>query len=672
MSSSTNTTLLTPQTVFSSAEFATLRAICDTFVPSIQEEDDPHGFYATSASDLRVPELIAATVEGLPKDARAQLKQLLGALDNPLLNLLFSGKLLRFRSLNQNKREAFLRGLASSDRQIQRQAFTALKRAVIVTYYTAVGADGSNPAWKAIEYPGPFSSPPSVPKPIKTTEVNVDTTLECDVVIVGSGAGGGVVAGELAAAGKAVIVLEMGAYYNETDFIQYEGTGFQKLYMGGGTLTTKDQGIALIAGSCLGGGTVVNYCTSLRTPDQVRREWAEQYQLPAFTTTDYDASMDAVSARINVNIDQSHPSKHEAFMSRGLEKLGWHVGPLPRDVRNCPQDHGCGYCMFGCQRGAKQSTLITYLQDAYKHGAKIIVNCWAERILIEQGRAAGVAAIVTLPSGERKSLTVRAKAVIAAAGALQTPGLLLRSGITNPAIGCYLRLHPSTGVSGMLREDVEPFCGPVQTRYSEQFADLQDGYGFRFEGVTIHPGTLGFGMAWSSGRQHKEVMRRYQRIVPVGIMVRDHGSGQVTIDKHGQTVIDYRLSPYDRANLHKSIEAATQLLEAMDVEEIIAPTTRWLSYRPGEGGSRADFLRQVEATGYRPNYFGLIAYHQMGSCRMGRDRRTSVINEHNESHDVRGLFVTDASTFPTAAGVNPMLTVMSIAHQAAQYLKTIV
>lgn len=672
MSSLTTAWPPTSQTVFSAAEFATLRAICDTFVPSIQGEDDPHGFYATSASDLQVPELIAAMVAGLPEDARDHLKQLLNALDKPLMNLLFSGKLLRFRTLKQEQREAFLRGLASSHRQLQRQAFAALKRAVIVTYYTAVDADGSNPTWKALEYPGPFSPPPSVSKPIKTTEVNANTTLECDVVIVGSGAGGGVVAGELAAAGKAVMVLEMGGYYNESDFMHYEGAGFQKLYLGGGALTTKDQGVAVVAGSCLGGGTVVNYCTSLRTPDEVRREWSERHQLPAFTTTDYDASMDAVSARINVNTDQSRSSKHEALISQGLEKLGWHVGPLPRDVRNCPQDHGCGYCMFGCQRGAKQSTLITYLQDAYEHGAKMIVNCRAERILIEQGCAVGVVATVTLPSGERKSLTVRAKAVIAAAGALQTPALLLRSGLTNPAIGRYLRLHPSTGVCGVLREDTEPFAGPVQTRYSEQFANLQDGYGFRFEGVAIHPGTLGFGMAWSSGRQHKEVMLRYRHMVPLGIMVRDRESGQVTIDKHGQSVIDYRLSPYDRAHLSKSVEAATQVLEAMNVEEIIAPTVQWLSYRPGGAGNREEFLRQVDAIGYRPNYFGLITYHQMGSCRMGRDPQTSVINEHNESHEVRGLFVTDASTFPTATGVNPMLTIMSIAHRAAQYLKTIV
>jgi len=668
------TTEMTPasQTIFSDAEFATLRAICDTFVPSIQADDDPHRFYATSASDLKVPELIATTVANLPEEARAQLKQLLDALEKPLMNLLFSGRLLRFSALNQEQREAFLRGLSSSRVQMRRQAFGALKRAAVVTYYTAVGEDGGNSAWKALDYPGPFSPPPNVPKPIKPTEITADTTLECDVVVIGSGAGGGVVAGELAAAGKAVIVLEMGGYYNEADFVHYEGAGYQKLYLGGGALTTRDQGVTIVAGSCLGGGTVVNYCTSFRTPDEVRAEWAEQHKLPAFTSKDYEASMDAVSQRINVNREQSKPSKHEALISQGLEKLGWHVGPLPRDVRNCPQDIGCGYCMFGCQRSAKQSTLITYLQDAYQQGAKMIVNCRADRILIDQGRAVGVAATVTAPGGERHTLTVRAKAVIAAAGSLQTPALLQRSGMINPAIGRYLRLHPASGVWGVLREDAEPFGGPLQALYSEQFANLHDGYGFRFEWVPIHPGTLALSMPWTSGRQHKDVMRRYRHIVPLGILLRDHESGQVRIDKCGESVIDYRLSPYDRAHMRKGIEAATQALEAIDVEEIIAPTTQWLSYRPAVAGSRADFLRQVEATSYRPNYFGLITYHQMGSCRMGQDPQTSVVNEHNEAHEVRGLFVTDASTFPTATGVNPMLSIMSIAHMAAQYIKTVV
>jgi choline dehydrogenase-like flavoprotein len=660
------------QTVFSDSEYATLRAICDTFVPALQVDDDPHQFYATSASDLKVPELVAATVAQLPEEARAQLKQLLGLLDNPLVNLLFSGQFQRFRSLNQAQREALLRGWAASSMQMRRQAFGALKRAAVVPYYSAVGADGSNPAWKALDYPGPDSPPPNVPKPIKPTEITGNTTLECDVVIVGSGAGGGVAAGELAAAGKAVMVLEMGGYYNEADFVQYEGAGYQKLYLGGGALTTKDQGVTLVAGSCLGGGTVVNYCTSFRTPDEVRAEWAEQHHLPTFTTQDYDASMDAVSQRINVNRDQSAPSKHEALMSKGLEKLGWHVDKLPRDVKNCPQDHGCGYCMFGCQRSAKQSTLITYLQDAYQHGAKVIVNCRAERILVEQGRAVGVAASVTTASGERHTLTVRAKAVIAAAGSLQTPALLLRSGLTNPAIGRYLRLHPATGVWGVLREDAEPFGGPLQALYSEQFANLQDGYGFRFEWVPIHPGTLSLSMPWTSGKQHKDLMRNYRHIVPLGILLRDHESGQVSIDKRGESVIEYRLAPYDRAHMRKGIEAATEVLEAIGVEEIMAPSPQMISYRPGASGSRVEFLRQVDATGYRPNYFGLITYHQMGSCRMGQDPQTSVVNEHNEAHEVRGLFVTDASAFPSATGVNPMLTVMSIAHRAAQYIKTVV
>lgn len=660
------------QTILSESQFETLRAICDTFVPSLQVEDDPHGFYALAASELKVPEFIAATVATLPEEARAQFKQLLGLLDSPLVNLLFSGHFQRFRALSQEQREALLRGWASSGMQMRRQAFGALKRAAVVSFYTIPGEDGKTLTWQAIDYPGPFSPPPTVPKPITPVEVTTDTTLECDVVIVGSGAGGGVVAGELTAAGKSVIVLEMGGYYNESDFAHYEAQGYQKMYLGGGALTTKDQGVTLVAGSCLGGGTVVNYCTSFRTPDTVRSEWAERHKLPAFTEKTYDASMDAVSKRINANQDHNTPAKREALMRQGLEKLGWHVDKMPRDVRDCPQDHGCGYCMFGCQRSAKQSTLITYLQDAYNGGARMIVRCRADRVLIEQGRAAGVVATVTTPTGEQRSLTVRAKAVIAAAGSLQTPALLLRSGMTNPAIGRYLRLHPATAVWGIMREDAEPFGGPLQALYSDQFANLNDGYGFKFESVPIHPGTLSLSMPWLSGRQHKDLMRRYRNIIPIGILLRDHDSGQVKIDKHGQSVIEYCLSAYDRAHIHRGVEAAAQVLEAIDAEEIIAPSPQWISYRPGVSSSREEFLRQMAATNYRPNYAGLITYHQMGSCRMGSNPQTSVVNEHNESHEVRGLFVTDASAFPTSTGTNPMLTVMSIAHMAAQHIKTAV
>src|SRR5256884_5437070 len=189
-------------------------------------------------------------------------------------------------------------------------------------------------------YPGPLSPPPppETPKPIRPIAISADTTLSCDAVVVGSGAGGGVVAAEVSAAGKDVIVLEEGGYYNEADFNQLELAMMRKLYYQGGFAATADAGIALIAGGCLGGGTVVNYTTSFRTPDWLREEWASHYGLKAFTTDDYSASTDADYERLGVNVSHSRVSARERVLERGMKRLGWHTGYMARNVQGCTQD----------------------------------------------------------------------------------------------------------------------------------------------------------------------------------------------------------------------------------------------------------------------------------------------------------------------------------------------
>jgi choline dehydrogenase-like flavoprotein len=204
--------------------------------------------------------------------------------------------------------------------------------------------------------------------------ITADSTLDCDVVVIGSGAGGGVVAGELARAGKSVVLLEKGAYLNEADFTHREDDGLSRLYDARGLTATSDLGLLLLQGSCLGGGTVVNYTTSFRTPRAVRVQWAKEHGLPHFTSPEFTRNLDAVAQRIHVNADHAEPSGRDRVMIRGLERCGWHHGLLPRNVDGCPQDDGCGYCIYGCRHGAKRSTLVTYLQDAYDHSARIVVS----------------------------------------------------------------------------------------------------------------------------------------------------------------------------------------------------------------------------------------------------------------------------------------------------------
>ena len=602
-------------------------------------------------------ERVAQKIASLPRPAdRAELDLLLRLLDRGIVNLLVSGIPRPFTRMSPAERERCLRGWATSRLPQRRKAFQALKRLTTVTHYTTPGVA------RAIGYPGPLGPPPNIAKIIHPLAIRGRTTLDCDVVVVGSGAGGAVIAAELAAKGTDVVVLEKGGYRNEADFTHEEGEALATMYDAGGLLATRDLGLVVLQGATLGGGTVINYTTSFPTPPSIRHEWAQKHQLPHFESKEFNISLHKVANRLGVNTDHAKPSGRDRVLIQGLEQLGWHHGLLPRDVRGCPQDDSCGYCGFGCRPGAKQSTLITYLQDAAASGVRIIVDCDVRRILIERGTATGVEAHV---NGGRHALTVRAKAVVVAGGAIHSPALLLRSGVRLRALGKNLALHPATAVFGQMDDDVRPWTGTVQAHYSDQFSDLHDGYGFKFETAPVHPSLQALAAPWESASQYREWMARLPKTALAGILLRDRDGGRVSVDRDGNPVVDYRLSRYDRAHLRRAIAAGAELLEAAGAREIWLPLARAVSYRPGPKRAREDWLARVDAAGWGPNQLLLVTFHQMASCRMGASRRTSVVDAEHRVWGIRGLYVADASTFPSASGVNPMLTVMAIAHRAA-------
>ena len=378
--------------MFTDRQLQTLRAVCDTLIPSLPVpenlSENARRLFARAASDLHVAEFLdTALPEVTDSAAQLQFKLFLDALDQPLVNSLF-GHSKAFRLMTLTEQTEILRRWSESPIPMQRQAFQAIKRLAFFMFYTlptdAYKKTGpyTNPNWAALGYNGPPKADPTDARPIQPLrfEHNDAVTLHCDAVIVGSGAGGGVVAGELSAAGLDVIVLEKGGYNAERDFDGLELPSNQRLYENKGLLTTADQGVVVLAGSTLGGGTVVNWSASFRTPEQVTREWAVDYGVDGYEGVEYQAAMDAVSTRINVNERESIPNPQNNILARGGAALGYQTKVIPRNVKGCEE---CGFCTFGCAFGAKQSTLKTYLQDAYDHGAKIAVEVNVERILIE-------------------------------------------------------------------------------------------------------------------------------------------------------------------------------------------------------------------------------------------------------------------------------------------------
>nr|MBA3826442.1 GMC family oxidoreductase [Ktedonobacterales bacterium] len=421
---------------------------------------------------------------------------------------------------------------------------------------------------------------------------------------------------------------------------------------------------------CLGGGTVVNWSTSFRVPDGVLDEWERDYGLSGFTNGEFARHYDAVSARVGVNSADSSPNASNAVIERGCTNLGYHWGVIPRNADHCEQR--CGACGYGCAFSRKQSTLLTYLQDAADRGARFVVNTSVDRVLIENGQTVGVVATTVDPvTGARHHVTVHATTVVISAGALHTPAILLRSGIRNPHLGRNLHLHPVVAVTGFYPDPIHAWEGSLQTRYSDEFGHPADGYGYKFEVAPGHPGLMGLALPWESGQQHKTDMARLGYAAPLIVLVRDRNSGRVTLDKHGEPIVDYPLGEAERRMLTQGAIEGAKVHLAAGAMRVGTLHTRLTMFdapsgtAPWQSQEFTNFARDITDRGLEPNRTMLFSAHQMGSARMAADPRRGVVGADNQVFGVKGLFVADGSAFPTASGVNPMLTILALAHRAA-------
>ncbi len=583
-----------------------------------------------------------------------QLLALLRALDTKPGARLLTGAAIPVSWLSPAAAEAVVQRWKTSRVPLRRQLAAIAVSSATSSLYGHPGAE-----WERIGYPGPIGTAPRADKPLDPIEIEHDKEIACDVVIVGSGAGGGCVAAGLAAAGLDVVIVEKGGYHAEPDFHHHESVAMRELFLYGSTLTTSDLGCRVIAGSTIGGGTLVNYAVAFRTPDFVLKEWARVSGVEAFISGEIDESLSVVCDRVNVTTAESEPGRRDALMEEGCQKLGWHVAPLPRAVRNCSQDAQCGYCGFGCRTGAKQGTMKTFLPDAVGAGARIYTRCDVRRVVIHDGAATGVVAEC---NGHR--LTVKAKAVVAAGGSIETPALLLRSGLRGE-VGRNLRLHPGTAPWALFDEDVRMWEGTTMARYCAEFRDADGGYGPIFETVPVHPGAGGAAYPWLSAKQHHELMGNFAKVSFVAVLPRDETAGRVRIRKDGMPKVDYKLDSNDQRRIVEGWVNAGKILEAAGARRVFSPHPVPIEYVPGPGAHER-WAEEVRAVGFSKQRVNSFSYHQMGSCRMGVDPTTSAVGADNESHEVRNLFVTDASTFPTASGVNPMVSIYGIAHRAAR------
>lgn len=642
---------------------AALSALCDTFFSHIEQPDDPEGYWARTAGDLDVPEKILGLIGGLKAEDRVQFEQLLQLLSSPLLGLSWLGPLKPFHRLRPDQRVALLHAWANSPLSPLRNAFNSLRKICSLLYFGLPG----NPNYKTIGYQSFLEHLQPDPAPLPVVELSRDATLDCDVLVIGSGAGGSIVAAMLAAAGRQVVVVEKGMYSPIHQFNQQEFPMISRHFEAGGLLTSKDGSITVLAGSTMGGGTTINWAGALRTPDEVLDEWARQHGNPHFLENHYKEGFGWVEKRCSVGAQFEHnPQNRHLFDA--AQALGWKVGPIPMNLR-FPEHlsagqawKAVGYSCYGDAYGIKQGAAQTFLQDAAQHGAQLIPQVDIQKITLKNGAACGAEGLIHHPEHPDRPhrISIRAQQVVVACGALHTPVLLQKSGLTHPQIGQNLYLHPVAPIAALHRSEIVPWQGPMMSVVVQEFARLDGNWGVRLECPPVHPGLAAFALPWHDAATIKQDMLRARHLAVNFALVRDRKGGSVSVGKRsGQPIIHYRLSDYDRRHLLRGMEGCIRLHAAAGAESVIVPHNRPLRFDPVKENLDT-FLARVHAASWGPNWFGLFSAHQMGTCRMGGSKEHPV-QPNGETREVRGLFVADGSLFPSASGVNPMLSIQALA-----------
>jgi choline dehydrogenase-like flavoprotein len=651
-------------------EHRTLAAFCETLLPRLPADaGDDADLMKTSADDVDLARAVEdALAHATDAGVQAQLKQFLALLETRVFGGIVAGRWSPFTSLPVDARTQILYALATHRLAVLRKGFSSITRLSLSLFYSLLADGETNPAHAAFNYRLPPRPVPPRDRPIKPLDVSACSALHCDVLIVGSGAGGGVVAGELTAAGHDVLVVEKGGYFYDSDFDGRELDGQKRLFEKRGTLTTADGGLLILAGSTLGGGTTINWSGSLRPPDFLLQDWERAYGFEGVAGPEFQRSLDAVSLRMGIDATRDdEPSVNTRVFEAGLTALGRRVTRIPSNTRNCGD---CGFCSFGCPHGAKQGTLKTYLQDAHDRGARIVVNAEVEKILHSYGAVHGARVRARDCDGTVRELDVKCKAVILAAGAIHTPAVLLRSDVRNPNLGRHLRLHPTTATSAVFEEPIRAWQGAPMTRLTADFADLDSrGYGVRLMNAPTHPGMLAFATPWTSGRQHKRVMQQSEHTANIIVITRDRHSGRITLDRAGRPVVHYALHPYDARHMMKGIQEAVRIHVAAGARSVHTAQSTRPTYRPDTDGGLDDFLKNVERLGLRPHDFPVFSAHQMSSARIAGSAKQGVADPNGETYGVKRLFLADGSVLPTCSGVNPMLTILGTAHYLTQRIK---
>jgi choline dehydrogenase-like flavoprotein len=490
-----------------------------------------------------------------------------------------------------------------------------------------------------------------------------DFTEEVDVVVVGSGPCGAVVAKELTDAGKSVILVEEGPPFVPDEYEFEGGLSMARTMREGGLRTTRGTVMPTMQAMALGGGSLVNSAICNRAPDFVLDRWCTDFELGQTTRADLDPHYTEVGKFLGIApTPENVLGRRNLLFREGCESLGYQCEPTLRNVRGC---RGSGECFTGCRSRAKQSMDITYVPAAIRGGARVLTSVRVERILTEGRRAIGVTGRVVAPFTNKPSYRVRihAKIVVLAAGCVATPVLLKKSGnIANRSgqVGENLQFHPGVAIMGIFPDLVHPEFGATQGFQSRHF--LKDG--FKLETLWAPPAITAVRLPGSGMALKNRLADIPYSAIWDAIASCNRSLGRVRAKRGSlDPILEWTLHPADVPTLARSLWVLAEIFFAAGAKTII----------PGVFGIAPEFdsLREAEILRDRPlraTDFILGGNHAFCTTRMHGDPRLGVVNEMGRCHDFENLYIADTGIFPQCPSVNPMWTGMALAHRSAHHI----
>ena len=487
-----------------------------------------------------------------------------------------------------------------------------------------------------------------------------------DVCIIGTGAAGAILAWELSEKAMSIVLLEKGGYYPKETHNQTEDVMIPRLYKYNGTQFAVPYGIAVAQGNCVGGSTVINDAVCFDTPEYILQEWEEKYKIENISLNHMQKYFDKIRKRISVNRVQEHElNTNNKMLRKGCQILGWQSEPNERNCKTCRQ---CGMCHIGCYYGTKQSMLETYIADVESlrsNIVKIYTNCSAERIILSNNKVKGVIGSIKGTNGHLSKVHIKPKILIVSAGAIASSEILLKSKINrNRLVGRNIALHPSPSVVGDFDEEINGHEGIPLAYHCSEFSRSKIGErGYIIESVFLSPYQFALPLP-AFGYQNKELMSRYNHYAMAGILLEDEPVGYIRVDKYLGTIINYDLSTKDKKKMIEGMKNTAKIFFSAGAKRVIT-SHRKLTILYSDDPDELDLINQ---RGVSPLDIYLGSAHPQGGNRMGGDQEKSVVDSYGKFHGIENLFVSDASIFPTAVGVNPQLSVMAIASRTAEYI----